>query len=365
MKRLVLKHLMLIALVLCLGALMVNAIYADITRAYMSDTPGGPEMTQFPSGTSMVYVIIDYAYMQNEEITVRVYDKVWNVLFEQVKTYTGSGTETIEVSSPGGGAFPGGRYLTNLYAGLFPIKSIIWLVEGPPTIKTFLPCVVKRWLSPTASPTLNPAATAASALISATVRIEPVQSTVTVGESFTVSVMIDDASDLGAFEFDLLYLPAVVTVDDVTLGAFLGSTGRSVIPVVPIIDNDAGRTSFGAATIGSAAGPNGTGELAIIHLAAQGEGESSLDLQNVLLLDTLVNRQVATDEDGSVVVKSAPTPTPTPTWTPTATSTPTPTATPTVTPTSTVTPTPTPTPTATPYKIYLPLVLKKQESSKP
>jgi hypothetical protein len=194
-----------------------------------------------------------------------------------------------------------------------------------------------------------------------TVRIEPVQSTVTVGESFTVSVMIDDASDLGAFEFDLLYLPATVIVDDVTLGDFLGSTGRTLIPVVPIIDNAAGKTSFGAATVGSAAGPNGTGELAIIALTAQSEGESLLDLQGVLLLDTRVNRQVATDEDGSVVVESAPTPT----STPTATSTPTPTATPTATSTSTVTPTPTPTPTATPYRAYLPLVLKKQESSRP
>ncbi|MBM4466889.1 MAG: hypothetical protein FJ014_15285, partial [Chloroflexi bacterium] len=58
-----------------------------------------------------------------------------------------------------------------------------------------------------------------------TVRIEPVQSTVTLGQSFTVSVMIDQASDLGGFQFDLRYVTTVVTVANVTLGSFLGSTG--------------------------------------------------------------------------------------------------------------------------------------------
>ena len=35
-----------------------------------------------------------------------------------------------------------------------------------------------------------------------TMRIEPAQSTVKVGESFTVSVIIDEANDLAAFQFD-------------------------------------------------------------------------------------------------------------------------------------------------------------------
>ena len=52
------------------------------------------------------------------------------------------------------------------------------------------------------------------------VRIEPVQSTVAIGEEFTVSVMVDDANDAGAFQFWLFYDPAIVTVDDVTLGDF-------------------------------------------------------------------------------------------------------------------------------------------------
>lgn len=189
-----------------------------------------------------------------------------------------------------------------------------------------------------------------------TVRIEPAQSTVAVGQSFSVSVMIDDASDLGAFQFDLRYTAAVVRVDDVTRGAFLGSTGRSVATVGPTIDNQAGKVTFGAFSFGEQTGPSGTGVLAVVSLTVQGQGESLLDLRNVLVLDTGGNSQPVTVEDGSVVVGAAPTSTPTPTRTPTVTSTPTPTSTasPTATqtttpgPTATSTPTATPTPTSTP-----------------
>ncbi|MGA9349124.1 MAG: cohesin domain-containing protein [Anaerolineae bacterium] len=181
-------------------------------------------------------------------------------------------------------------------------------------------------------------------------RIEPVQSTVTVGQSFTVSVMIDEASNLGAFQFDLRYTATIVRVNGVTLPAFLGITGRSVFPVGPQIDNQAGKVTFGAWSYGDASGPNGTGALAHISLTAQGEGESLLDLQSIFVLDTGGYSQVVSIEGGSVVVGAAPTPTPTPTptRTPTVTSTPTPTATRTNTPTRTPTNTPTVTPTATP-----------------
>ena len=138
-----------------------------------------------------------------------------------------------------------------------------------------------------------------------TVRIEPVESVVDVGETFTISVMIDDADDLGGFEFDLLYATAVVTVANVTLGDFLGSTGRPASPIGPIIDNQAGIVRFGGWTRDSAPGPDGTGELAIVSLTTQGMGISPLDLQNVMVVDTAVGPQEVTIEDGTVVVGGA------------------------------------------------------------
>ncbi len=139
-----------------------------------------------------------------------------------------------------------------------------------------------------------------------TMRVDPVESVVEVGETFTITVMIDEASDLGAFQFDLLYITTTVTVDGVALGDFPGSTGRTVIPVVPIVDNQVGRARFGAWTLGSAPGPDGTGELAIVTLMTQGVGVSTLDLQEVQVLDTNARRQTPTVEDGIVVAGGTP-----------------------------------------------------------
>ena len=201
---------------------------------------------------------------------------------------------------------------------------------------------------------LGPIEVQSATLQNPTVRIDPIESVVDVGETFTITVMIDEASDLGAFQFDLLYTTTIVTVADVTMGGFLGSTGRPDSPVAPIIDNQTGVVSFGGWSLGTDPGPDGTGELAIVSLTAQGSGSSPLDLQNIMLLDTAVQSQEATVEDGTVVVSDAPTPTPTATGTPTGTSTPTPTG----TSVATSTPTSTTTPTSSGQRIYLPLVLK-------
>ena len=138
-----------------------------------------------------------------------------------------------------------------------------------------------------------------------TVRIEPVESVVDAGETFTITVMIDQASDLGGFGFVLFFVATTVTVDDMTLDDFLGSTGRTADSLGPIIDNQAGTVSFGAWTRGSAPGPDGTGELVSVRLTAQGAGISPLDLQNVMVLDTAVVSQEVTIEDGTVVVGGA------------------------------------------------------------
>ena len=215
---------------------------------------------------------------------------------------------------------------------------MFWIQRGQKT--WFLTILLALALLPTlamAAPSLSPNETNLT-LQNPTVRIDPAESVVGAGQTFTVSVTIDEADDLGGFEFTLLFVTTTVKVDSVTLGDFLGSTGRTVGLVGPIIDNQAGRVSFGAWTAGSAPGPNGTGALALITLTTQGAGISPLDLQGVLVLDTKAEHQTPTVEDGTVVAGGAPTPTPTPT----ATSTPTGTTTPTPTTTTTTTTTPEP-----------------------
>lgn len=138
---------------------------------------------------------------------------------------------------------------------------------------------------------------------SVTVRVDPSASIVMVGDAFTIGIIIDGALNLGSFEFELAYDPAILQAMDVTLGPFLGSTGRSIGVVGPTIDNVGGRVTFGAFSFGSQPGPSGTGTLAAIAFSAAGVGTSLLDLQNTQVTDTLGNPQTpVTEEDGMVSV---------------------------------------------------------------
>ncbi len=135
------------------------------------------------------------------------------------------------------------------------------------------------------------------------VRLDPADLTVQMGSPFTVTVMINEASDLGAFQFDLHYAPSIVQMEAITLGDFLASTGRAVSPAGPNIDNSRGFASFGGFSFGTQPGPNGSGALALARLRAVGAGTSPLDLQRVQVLNTRVNPQVPRVEDGVVTVK--------------------------------------------------------------
>jgi len=152
--------------------------------------------------------------------------------------------------------------------------------------------------------------------------------------------------DLGAFQFDMAYDPAVVTVTGVALGPFLGSTGRTAQSLGSDIDNTVGSITFAAFSFGGKAGPQGMGVLAIVTLTAVGPGTSALNLQGVVVTDTLANA-LPTSVQGGTVAVSAPTPTltltamPSPTATPTVKPVPTSAATAAVTaePVATATPT--------------------------
>lgn len=180
------------------------------------------------------------------------------------------------------------------------------------------------------------------------VRVEPAVHRVESGQAFIVNVMLDGAVNLGAFQFDVTYDSTVMTVADVELGSFLGSTGRTAQPVGPDIDNVAGLVTFGAFSFGSNAGPEGTGLLAAVTFTAVGSGTSALNLQNVVVTDTMANTQSASVAGGMVTVAvSAPTNTPTMTPRPTAG----PTAVPTLVNTATATERAEPANTITPTSI--------------
>ncbi|NOZ04740.1 MAG: hypothetical protein GXP41_00085 [Chloroflexi bacterium] len=167
------------------------------------------------------------------------------------------------------------------------------------------PSVSLRFSSP-----LGTAAEANSgdATIAATtnMRLSPASQSVYQGSSFTVDVMVDNASKLGGFEFVLSYDPAVLQASTAVLGDFLGSTGRAAVPVGPSIDSAAGRISFGGFSFGSAAGPNGSGKLATITFVASGSGSgSALSFISSRTTDDQGTPQTPTLQSGSVTIVTA------------------------------------------------------------
>jgi hypothetical protein len=121
--------------------LLANVAVAQkpsLVNAHLSDTPDGPAMTQFPSGTAVVYAIFDYADMAGETITVRVYPDYYAILFEQTKAYTGAGTESV-VTELDEEAFPDGQYATNFYIGGYLARTILWDVGAPPAMPVATP----------------------------------------------------------------------------------------------------------------------------------------------------------------------------------------------------------------------------------
>jgi len=106
-----------VGLALLLNTLLVNTVYAgELTNVRMTDTPGGTAITKFPVGTSVVYLVFDYADMQGEEWQTVVYHGPPPAMYDEAEIYSGSGTASIAIS-PDGGIFLEGLYATNLYRG--------------------------------------------------------------------------------------------------------------------------------------------------------------------------------------------------------------------------------------------------------
>jgi general secretion pathway protein D len=164
-------------------------------------------------------------------------------------------------------------------------------------------------------------------------RIEPADLVVSLNETFVVNVVVEEANDLAAFEFDLAYDPSILQVTKAAASDFLKSTGNSMVAVGPEVNDAAGRITFGAISFGNAAGPSGTGVLATVTCVAKGEGSTTLELREVQVLDTAAGAQRVTVADGRVVVRGSgaampiATTTPAPMDTPRVVDTPTPPAT--------------------------------------
>lgn len=130
-------------------------------------------------------------------------------------------------------------------------------------------------------------------------------SPVQVGDQFTVNVQIDDAVDLGAFEFEFGFAPTVAgtTAADIHLGTFLGNTGRTTGELrLESSPTSPDRPLYGAYSYGSQPGPSGAGLLTTITMLATGTGMSALEVGNLKVTNAAGVEVNATSVAGSVQV---------------------------------------------------------------
>src|SRR5438067_1407450 len=156
----------------------------------------------------------------------------------------------------------------------------------------------------------------------ATVSVDPPSINGTVSQPFAVPIRIDDAVNLGAFSFRLTWDPSLLSFQDVTLGPFLGSTGRS--PFCDTNTSDGPNTVvYSCSTLGTThGGPNGSGILATVNLQAIGPGSTSLTLSDVTLVTPEVQTiPVAAVNSGTGTIVACDGACPTSTITPTPSST--------------------------------------------
>ena len=131
------------------------------------------------------------------------------------------------------------------------------------------------------------------------------------GKTFSVNVAVTGAVDLGGFQFNINYNPAIVkvlAVGDAVVGAFPNSTGRTVTALPAVIDNVAGKVTFGAFSFGVPAGANGAGTLATVMFTVQSPAADALALSGMTIANTASTARPVNITGGTALSVAPPTP---------------------------------------------------------
>jgi hypothetical protein len=107
-----------------------------------------------------------------------------------------------------------------------------------------------------------------------------------IGSTVLVDVVISGAVDLYAYQFSLLFNPALLQATTTTEGSFLPTAGTTFF-VAGTVDNTLGAVNFTVGTLlGLQPGASGNGTLATLSFNAAALGSSVLGFSDVLLLDS-------------------------------------------------------------------------------
>ena len=144
----------------------------------------------------------------------------------------------------------------------------------------------------------------------ATLSFNQSSTTVSPGQSFSLSVTVSGVADLADFQFDVGFDPNILQAVAVHEGPFL-STAGSTFFLPGTIDNILGQITAVADGIqGNGSGATGSGILLTLDFMSTGSGSSPVSLFNVTLLDSNLAGIASQTTTSQVIVTGTPEPAP-------------------------------------------------------
>ncbi|HTC63573.1 MAG TPA: cohesin domain-containing protein [Candidatus Saccharimonadales bacterium] len=138
---------------------------------------------------------------------------------------------------------------------------------------------------PQAAPAVAPAATNTSAAQNASLRFDPSNADLKVGETTTIGVAVQNVQDLYSIPMLLQFNPAVISVEDVRQGGFL-SGGTQEIAIVERVDKERGQAIISATRMPNTPGVSGSGTIVGVVVKALAPGNSQLSIVQVNAKDS-------------------------------------------------------------------------------
>lgn len=146
-----------------------------------------------------------------------------------------------------------------------------------------------------------------------TILISPASQNVSIGQTFTLDINIDQIPDLYDYQFSLTFDPKLLAAQSVMEGVLFADTSDSFFSS-GTINNSAGRITTVADTlIGNVPGVAGPGTLATVQFKAIAAGTTSIDfspVDDLILEDSHLNVLTVTAQSGQITVAATSIPEP-------------------------------------------------------
>jgi len=125
---------------------------------------------------------------------------------------------------------------------------------------------------------------------------------VSIGNNFTIDIVINTTSKVYAYDISLSYNPEIVEALEIIEGGFLNRDGSQTFNASKIINNTEGYVKFASTRFNTKKGINGTGVLFAIQFHAKQTGNSMVNFEEISIVDENVETVLVSSENGTINV---------------------------------------------------------------